>query len=135
LPYSPEATVIHNAVDEDVFTSQGPALDLAKLSELDPPPSGTIRVGLVATFAHWKGHETFLRAAASSTGGYRFYVIGAPIYATDGSQWGLDELRKLACDLGVDHRVGFTGFVEDVPAAMRDLDVVVHASTEPEPFG
>src|SRR5262249_7810472 len=30
---------------------------------------------------------------------------------------------------------GFTGFVEDVPAAMRGLDVVVHASTEPEPFG
>ena len=32
-------------------------------------------------------------------------------------------------------RVAFTGYVEDAAAAMRGLDVVVHASTEPEPFG
>jgi len=31
-------------------------------------------------------------------------------------------------------RVGLTGFVDAAPA-MRALDVVVHASTEPEPFG
>jgi glycosyltransferase involved in cell wall biosynthesis len=31
--------------------------------------------------------------------------------------------------------VGFTGFVQDSAMAMRALDVVVHASTEPEPFG
>ncbi len=32
-------------------------------------------------------------------------------------------------------RVGFTGFIEDNAAAMRSLDIVVHASTQPEPFG
>ena len=32
-------------------------------------------------------------------------------------------------------RVGFTGFLEDNAAAIRSLDVVVHASTKPEPFG
>ena len=31
--------------------------------------------------------------------------------------------------------MGFTGFVAHSAAAMRTLDVVVHASTEPEPFG
>jgi glycosyltransferase involved in cell wall biosynthesis len=31
--------------------------------------------------------------------------------------------------------VGFTGFVADTAAAMRSLDIVVHASTKPEPFG
>ena len=31
--------------------------------------------------------------------------------------------------------MGFTGFVNDVAPAMRALDVVVHASTQPEPFG
>ena len=31
--------------------------------------------------------------------------------------------------------VGFTGHVADVPAALRSLDIVVHASTAPEPFG
>ena len=41
----------------------------------------------------------------------------------------------MAREFGVEGRVGFTGFVPDAAAAMRALDVVVHASTEPEPFG
>lgn len=41
----------------------------------------------------------------------------------------------MARQLGLDGRVGFTGFVDDAPAAMRALDVVVHASVQPEPFG
>src|SRR5207247_439443 len=32
-------------------------------------------------------------------------------------------------------RVGFTGFLDDPASAMRALDIVVHASTQPEPFG
>jgi glycosyltransferase involved in cell wall biosynthesis len=135
LPHGPPLAVIHNAVDTDVFTPHGPALDLAELSGLPPPPTGAMRVGLVATFAHWKGHEVFLQAAASAAGNHRFYVVGGPIYATGGSQWSLDDLRARAGALGVADRVGFTGFVKDVPAAMRGLDVVVHASTAPEPFG
>lgn len=135
LPNGSPVAVIHNAVDPDIFTAQGPALDLAGLSGLPPPPTGAMRIGLVATFAHWKGHAAFLQAAASVAGTHRFYVIGGPIYATGGSQWSVDELRARAAALGIADRVGFTGFVEDVPAAMRGLDVVVHASTEPEPFG
>ena len=37
--------------------------------------------------------------------------------------------------MGLAGKVGFTGFLEDTPAAMRSLDVIVHASTAPEPFG
>jgi glycosyltransferase involved in cell wall biosynthesis len=44
-------------------------------------------------------------------------------------------LRALAMKLGLAERVGFTGFVSAVAPAMRALDIVVHASTEPEPFG
>ena len=47
----------------------------------------------------------------------------------------MEELRAEAERLGLGTRVGFTGFVEDPALAIRSLDVVVHASTEPEPFG
>ncbi len=47
----------------------------------------------------------------------------------------MPELRAMAAQLGLTGRVGFTGFVDDVSAAMRALDIVVHASTQPEPFG
>jgi glycosyltransferase involved in cell wall biosynthesis len=57
------------------------------------------------------------------------------VYQTRGSQYSTAELRALASQLGLADRVGFTGFVDDVAAAMRALDIVVHASTQPEPFG
>src|SRR5262249_31479265 len=65
----------------------------------------------------------------------RAYVIGDAIYQTAGSQYSIDELRSMARRLGISERVGFTGLVEEPAAALRALDVVVHASTQPEPFG
>jgi glycosyltransferase involved in cell wall biosynthesis len=96
-----------------------------------------LRVGLVATFARWKGHETFLQALATLPASLRVrgYIVGGPVYETSGSQISLDELRHSVRVLGLDGRVGFTGFVQDSSTAMRALDIVVHASTDPEPFG
>jgi glycosyltransferase involved in cell wall biosynthesis len=102
-------------------------------------PLGTVRVGLVATMARWKGHDVFLRAIAelpaSARPRMRAYVIGGAIYPTRGSQVSPDELRASVERLGISDCVGFTGFVDDVAPAIRALDIVVHASTEPEPFG
>ena len=41
----------------------------------------------------------------------------------------------MAAGLGISDRVGFTGFLDRPAEAVRALDVVVHASTRPEPFG
>jgi glycosyltransferase involved in cell wall biosynthesis len=43
------------------------------------------------------------------------------------------ELKRIAAPLG--DSVQFLGFRSDVPAVLRDLDIFVHASTTPEPFG
>ena len=40
-----------------------------------------------------------------------------------------------ATSLGLADRLGFTGHQPDPALALRSLDVVVHASTRPEPFG
>jgi glycosyltransferase involved in cell wall biosynthesis len=61
--------------------------------------------------------------------------VGGPIYRTEGSQFNLLELREEARRLGISEKVGFTGFVDEPASAMRALDVIVHASTQPEPFG
>ncbi len=44
-------------------------------------------------------------------------------------------LERRAAALGLAERVHFLGYRDDVPALMREVDVVVHASTAPEPFG
>ncbi|MGE0882715.1 MAG: glycosyltransferase family 4 protein [Blastocatellales bacterium] len=128
---------IHNAVDLDRFSPSGEQLDLDKLAGMLPAPDGTVRVAMFATMARWKGHEIFLQALAALPDELpiRAYIVGNALYQTDGSQYSLLELRRMAKDLGVSHKVGFTGFVENVPAAMRACDIIVHASTQPEPFG
>ena len=128
---------IYNAVDVQRFSPKGPRVDLDALAGLAPAPSGTVRIGLIATFARWKGHAVFLEALSRLPASLplRGYIIGAPIYQTAGSQWSVSELQQQAKRLGLEDRVGFTGFIEDNAAAMRSLDIIVHASTQPEPFG
>jgi glycosyltransferase involved in cell wall biosynthesis len=136
LPPSVPVHVVHNAVDLETFTPDGPSEDLDARAGWHPSPVPAVRVGLVATFARWKGHEVFLRALAAlpSDVPVRGYIIGEELYETRGSQYSIRELRALAAELGLKDRVGFTGFLRPAPA-MRALDVVVHASTRPEPFG
>jgi glycosyltransferase involved in cell wall biosynthesis len=133
----PALHAVWNAVDLCRFSPCGPTADLDALAGLPSAPAGTVRIGLVATFARWKGHRTFLDALARLPGSshVRGYIIGGPLYETAGSQLSLDELRSDVETRGLSARVGFTGFIADAAEAMRALDVVVHASTEPEPFG
>jgi glycosyltransferase involved in cell wall biosynthesis len=136
LADGPPVHAIWNAVDLQRFSPSGPGLDLDARAGL-PPAGDVLRVGLVATFAAWKGHGVFLDALAMLAPGLsvRGYVVGGPIYDTTDSQATLHALRARAEALGIADRVGFTGFVDDTSCAMRALDIVVHASTEPEPFG
>jgi glycosyltransferase involved in cell wall biosynthesis len=129
--------IVYNGIDTANWSADGPVLDLDAVSGLPPASPGTVRVGLVATLARWKGHDIFLEALMHlrTIAPVRGYIIGGSIYRTDRSQLTLDELRATASRLGIASSVGFTGFVSDAAAAMRGLDIVVHASTLPEPFG
>jgi glycosyltransferase involved in cell wall biosynthesis len=130
-------SVVYNAVDLARFSPEGARLDLDAAAGLATALPGTVRVGLVATFGRWKGHEVFLRALARLPRDLpvRAYVIGGALYQTDRSQVRLDELASLTSTLGISDRVGFTGFSDEAASAMRGLDIVVHASSAPEPFG
>ena len=137
LAAAPSVQAVHNAVDLDRFHPVGPSLDLDALAGVAPMTSGGVRIGLVGTFAKWKGHDVFLRALAKlrTSIPVRGYVIGDSIYQTDASQYSLSTLREMASRNGLNGHVAFTGHVADVPAALRSLDIIVHASIEPEPFG
>ena len=129
--------LVYNAVNLGDFAPQGPVADLDMLAGLAPAAPGTVRVGLPATLATWKGHPVFLKALSvlPRTLPVRGYIVGGELYEPEGSQSSLDRLRAMARDCGLADRVGFTGFVQDPAPAMRALDIVVHASTRPEPFG
>lgn len=128
---------IYNGIDLRGFDSEGPRLDLDALACVPRPESPVVRVGLLATMARWKGHEVFLRALSMLPRDLpvRGYVIGGKIYSTRASETETSELRNIAARIGLNGRVGFTGFVDEPARAIRALDVVVHSSTHPEPFG
>src|SRR6266850_3482713 len=128
---------IPNGIDLDEFSPAGAALDLDALCGLPPARPEVVRIGLIATMAFWKGHDVFVRALRSLArhATFRAYVIGGPVYQTAGSQVSVDEVRRTVAECGLERQVGLAGFVDRPAAAMRALDVVVHASTRPEPFG
>ena len=91
--------------------------------------------GILGMLLPWKGHAIFLNAAKrvfERIPKARAFVIGAAPHATNEYE---EELRVLAQELGIADRVIFTGFRPDVPDMLELLDVVVHASMAPEPFG
>jgi glycosyltransferase involved in cell wall biosynthesis len=133
--------MIYNAVDTQLFSpGLGDGKKLDELAGLPPAEHGTLRIGLVATFARWKGHELFIQAAFQIVRDFpdfkvRFYIIGGPIYSTPGSQYSESELRTKIGELGLANKLGLISFQQNPADIYRALDVVVHASTQPEPFG
>jgi glycosyltransferase involved in cell wall biosynthesis len=128
---------VHNPVDTELFTPEtGDGTQLDRDSGLSVAPAGTLRCGLVATYANWKGHRLFLESLAKVKQlPLRGYIIGGPIYSTPGSQVSREELVQLVEQLGLTGMVGFLPFQANPLAVYRALDIVVHASIRPEPFG
>jgi glycosyltransferase involved in cell wall biosynthesis len=128
---------VYNATDLCAFSPAGERLDLDARADLPPAAPGTVRIGLVSTGSRWKGQDVFLQALARLPAELpvRGYLIGGAIYETRSGQFSTGELRAMAERLGLAGRVGFTGHLRDTAPALRGLDVVVHASVRPEPFG
>lgn len=96
--------------------------------------NGELRIGMVGRLAAWKGQDLFLRAfaAAFPDGGATAVVVGAALYGEDDLE---PALRTLAADLGIADRVELLGHRDDAEDVMAGLDILVHASLLPEPFG
>jgi glycosyltransferase involved in cell wall biosynthesis len=92
-------------------------------------------VGNVGRLVAWKGQDVFIRALAEiahKVPNLKALIVGQPD-AGRGSY--LDELKALVSACGLGERVVFAGFRLDVPCLLAAMDVVVHSSSSPEPFG
>lgn len=124
---------VYNSIDTSHYQPDGPVHEVLKECH-------KVRLGLVSTYARWKGHDLFIQALARlkrrhDLPEWHGFIIGGPIYATQGSQWSVAELEGLAEGAGVSECLTFMPFQDDPSQVMRGLDILVHASTKPEPFG
>ncbi len=138
LRFRPIETVL-NAIDVDWFRPNGAPPSNLDVLAMAPPVRDSLRVGLVATYAPWKGHKIFLEAAVVAkkltSKALRFYLIGGPIYSTKTTQLNRAQLTVMIEDFGLEQSVGLVPFQVDLRPVYAALDIVVHASTAPEPFG
>jgi glycosyltransferase involved in cell wall biosynthesis len=128
------ARVIHNAVDLEQF--EPPRNGTAVRHQLGLRPEHLV-VGNVGRLDWWKGHDVFLRAVAGLVGrvpNLRALIVGGADGRADNRAY-VARLHALVEELSLADRVTFTGYRDDIPDVMAALDLVVHSSTEPEPFG
>jgi glycosyltransferase involved in cell wall biosynthesis len=98
-------------------------------------PEGCRVVGIIGNIRFWKGQEHFIDAVKILAGRYE------DVYGLIVGGWGEDDrkyregLMERVEAAGMSDRVRFLGYRTDVPELLSALDVFVHASTKPEPFG
>ena len=96
----------------------------------------TSLVTMVGLFMEWKGQEFFIRAVPKVLHQFpeaKFLIVGDATRDCDKSY--AERLRTLVRKLNLENKIIFTGFREDRLSIMASSDVIVHASTSPEPFG
>jgi glycosyltransferase involved in cell wall biosynthesis len=98
-------------------------------------PDDAFAVGLVGLLIPWKGQRIFLDAARmlqDRIPNLRMLIVGGTPDECRGYE---AELRQRVTADGLAGTVIFTGHVNDMPSLYNGLDVVVSASTSPEPLG
>ncbi len=124
--------VIYDAVDEAGFRAERePHAVRAELGLGATAPC----LGIVGNIQEWKGQAVVVEAMArvhAAVPEARCLLIGGAHRA--GAEYE-SALRQRIAELNLDDVVCFTGFRADVADVMNALDVVVHASVRPEPFG
>lgn len=94
------------------------------------------RVLMLGRIAEWKGQHVFVEAAqhlAARATDTQLLMAGGATTAAD-----LEyerRLRALVETARLSDRVKFLGVVHDVPGLLQTVDLVVHCSVSPEPFG
>lgn len=121
--------LVHNGFDVDAWPIKSTAAggQIRTAFGLDTRPV----VSIFGRLTEWKGQHIFIEALARVPG-VQGLIVGGSLFGHD--TWA-QHLRDQALALSVADRVHFTGFRDDVPNLMAGSDIIVHASTAPEPFG
>ncbi|HVF11796.1 MAG TPA: glycosyltransferase family 4 protein [Actinomycetota bacterium] len=131
-PALERSLVIYNGIDLDGFSRR-----TGKDWRRRFVPRGGLAVGLVGQIARWKGQDLFIEAAASLAQEYpqaKFFIVGECLFPENEGDYE-KSLHASVEELGLQDRIEFLGWSDEPYEVMKALDVVVHASRLPEPFG
>jgi glycosyltransferase involved in cell wall biosynthesis len=121
--------VIYDGLDVERFR---PTREYAAVrKELGIP----LEVGIVGNIQRWKGQAIVLEAVRevkSFNPEIRCLIVGG--VHREGAEYA-QELYRYVEEHGLKNNVIFTGFRDDIADLVATMDIVIHASVNPEPFG
>lgn len=122
-------TTVYNGIPLDRYARR----ERGALRRLIGAGDDEFLAGIVGRFTPWKGQDVVIRVArrwreAGRKG--RFLLIGKAFNEDAPFEAALRDAAR-----GLEGVVHFVPFQPDISEALSDLDVLVHASVKPEPFG
>lgn len=124
--------LIYNGLDPLKFIPQKDPLKLRKDLCIS---SSTPLIGVVGNIKYWKGQETMVRAMKKilqSVPEVKCLLIGG---STERDKGYLEHLKAIIQEDHIEDSVIFTRVRKDVPDLINILDILIHTSILPEPFG
>lgn len=128
-------TVVHHGIDAAAYRARVvKSPDLVR-AELSVPP-GRVFVAMVGNIRSWKGQHVVLEALRRmplDTRNTLFVIFAGAV--SDADALYAASLKQIIAAAGLTGLTSFAGARSDVPDILHAADVVVHASTTPEPGG
>ena len=122
-------SIAYPGIDETPFASISATTIAAIRAEIGAGDAPLI--GVFGRLSLWKGQAVFIDAIARLPDAIGV-IVGGPLF---GHEPFAAELTEKVAALGLENRIRFLGFRKDIPALMTAMDIVVHSSIAPEPFG
>jgi len=123
---------IHNGFDPDTAVVRT-APDVIR--ERHGIREGDLTLGIVGNIKEWKGQETVVRSIdiiRKSFPNVKCLIVGD---TSEGDRYYEKRIRDLIGRLDLTRNIIFTGFQKNVPDYINVMDILIHASIDPEPFG
>ncbi len=129
--------LVYNPIDVECFTNLVKKEKQAVRKEFLIDPHVSL-IGMVGNFQEWKGHITLIKAVHLLKDKFPRLVcllIGALPVNNAQDKIYFNKVKKLIEELGLGENIIITGFRRDIPDLINSLDIQLHCSISPEPFG
>ncbi|MCG8488356.1 MAG: glycosyltransferase family 4 protein, partial [Chromatiales bacterium] len=123
---------IHNGIDPDDVRLKVSDQDI--LQQLNIGSDFNV-IGVIGNIKEWKGQEVAVRAMGKVVDVFPNTVCLLIGDTSKEDTYYQERLKSLITELGLESNIIFTGHVSNVPDYLNVLDIMLHTSIDPEPFG
>jgi len=132
---SENVVLIHNGIDIDTF--QINKISCENILKEWNIPENTPIIGVIGNIRKWKGQHVAIEATKLLVDKYkniRCILVGNISNSNEDTEY-FEYLKELVTKYNIKENILFAGFRNDILDIIFNLDILVHTSILPEPFG